>query len=166
KEPYHSTVELVSGEVGRDMAYYFARSEQQPSAVGLGVYVDRTGAVAAAGGYLIQVLGGLDEDEIGEIEDRIAALPHPTTMIRAGEAPEDMLARVFGDRFHVLDRSVTRFRCPCSRDRAERTLILLGPGEIDEIMGSQGARDYANVTCEFCGRSYRFTLDQLELLKN
>ena len=145
KEPYHSTVELVSGEIGKDMAYYFARSEQQPSAVGLGVYVDRLGSVVAAGGYLIQILGGLADDEVGDIEDRVASLPHPTTMIRAGEAPEDMLARVFGEAFHVLDRSVTRFRCPCNRDRAERALILLGPAEIDEIMASQGTRDHADV---------------------
>ncbi len=166
KEPYHSTVELVSGEIGKDMAYYFARSEQQPSAVGLGVYVDRFGDVVAAGGYLIQILGGLEDDEVEEIETRVAGLPHPTTMIRAGEAPEDMLARVFGEAFHVLDRSATQFRCPCSRDRAERALILLGPAEIDEIMTSQGTRDHAAVTCEFCGRSYRFTLDQLAHLKN
>lgn len=166
KEPYNSTVELVSGEIGQDMAYYFARSEQQPSAVGLGVYVDRFGAVEAAGGYVIQILGGLPEDEVGEIEERIAGLPHPTTMIRAGESPEDILGRVFGDAFHVLDRSPTRFRCPCSRGRAERTLILLGPGEIDEIMGSQGDRDYADMTCEFCGQGYRFTLDELDVLKS
>lgn len=166
KEPYHSTVELVSGEIAKDMAYYFARSEQQPSAVGLGVYVSRGGDVVAAGGYLIQILGGLDDGEIEEIEDRVANLPHPTTMIRAGEAPEDMLARVFGDGFQVLDRSSIRFRCPCNRDRAERALILLGPAEIDEIMASQGSRDHADVTCEFCGKNYRFTLDQLALLKN
>ncbi|MFO7893411.1 MAG: Hsp33 family molecular chaperone HslO [Longimicrobiales bacterium] len=166
KEPYHSTVELVSGEIGKDMAYYFARSEQQPSAVGLGVYVDRTGRVAAAGGYLIQILGGLDEGEVEDIEARVAGLPHPTTMIRAGEAPEDMLARVFGSDYRVLDRSITRFRCPCSRDRAERALILLGPAEIDEIKASQGSREHADVTCEFCGQNYRFTLAQLEALKN
>ena len=166
KEPYNSTVELVSGEIGKDMAYYFARSEQQPSAVGLGVYVDRTGAVEAAGGYLIQVLGGLADDEVEAIEEKVARLPHPTTMIRAGETPEDMLARVFGTDFRVLDRNATSFRCPCSRDRAERALILLGPAEIDEIKASQGSRDHADVTCEFCGQNYRFTLRQLELLKN
>jgi molecular chaperone Hsp33 len=166
KEPYHSTVELVSGEIGQDMAYYFARSEQHPAAVGLGVYVDRAGEVVAAGGYLIQIMGGLDDDEVATIEDRIAGLPHPTTMIRSGESPVDMLTRVFDTDFRVLDRSATRFRCPCSRDRAERALILLGPSEIDEIKASQGSRDHADVTCEFCGNRYRFTLDQLEALKN
>jgi molecular chaperone Hsp33 len=166
KEPYNSTVELVSGEIGQDFAYYFARSEQQPSAVGLGVFVDRTGGVVAAGGYLIQILGGLADDEVQRIEAEIASLPHPTTMIRSGETPEDVLSRVFVDGFRVLERSPVRFRCPCSRDRAERALILLGPAEIDAIIESQRGRGHSDVTCEFCGDNYRFTLEQLAALKN
>lgn len=166
KEPYNSTVELVSGEIGKDFAYYFARSEQQPSAVGLGVYVDRFGEVVAAGGYIIQILGGLEEAEVETIESEIATLPHPTTMIRSGETPEDVLARVFGEGFNVLGRSPVRFHCPCSRDRAERALILLGPGEIDGIIEAQAAHGHTDVTCEFCGENYRFTLDQLNVLKN
>lgn len=166
REPYNSTVELVSGEIGRDFAYYFATSEQIPSAVGLGVFVDRTGGVEAAGGYLIQILGGLPEDEVVAIEREVAGLPHPTAMIRAGEGPEDILHRVFGDAFQVLERTPVRFHCPCSRDRAERALILLGPGEIDGIMDQQSQRGHTDVTCEFCGENYRFTLDQLAALKN
>lgn len=166
REPYNSTVELVSGEIGRDFAYYFATSEQLPSAVGLGVFVDRTGAVEAAGGYLIQVLGGLPQDEVEQIENEVQALPHPTTMIRGGETPEDVLARVFGNGFRVLDRTSVRFHCPCSRDRAERALILLGPEEIDGIREQQAERGHTDVTCEFCGKNYRFTLDQLAALTN
>lgn len=166
REPYNSTVEIVSGEIGRDFAYYFATSEQIPSAVGLGVFVDRDGGVEAAGGYLIQILGGLPEDEVEAIERDVAELPHPTTMIRGGETPEDILGRVFADRFDVLDRTPVRFHCPCSRDRAERALILLGPGEIDGIIEQQADRGHTDVTCEFCGSTYRFTLDQLAALKN
>jgi molecular chaperone Hsp33 len=166
REPYNSTVELVSGEIGRDFAYYFARSEQQPSAVGLGVFVDRFGQVEAAGGYLIQVLGGLDEDEVEELEEQIAGLPHPTTMIRHGETPEDILGRVFQADYRVLATTPTRFHCPCNRDRAERALILLGPAEIDALIETQAARGHSDVTCEFCGENYRFTLDQLAALKN
>lgn len=166
REPYNSTVELVSGEIGKDFAHYFARSEQLPSAVGLGVFVDRTGHVEAAGGYIIQLMGGLGDDDVQAIEREVAALPHPTTMIRAGETPEDILARVFGDAFNVLGRTPVRFHCPCNRDRAERALILLGPGEIDAIMEQQAGRGHSDVTCEFCGTNYRFTLGQLSALKN
>jgi molecular chaperone Hsp33 len=166
REPYNSTVELVSGEIGKDFAHYFARSEQLPSAVGLGVFVDRTGHVEAAGGYIIQLMGGLGDDDVQAIEREVAALPHPTTMIRAGETPEDILARVFGDAFNVLGRTPVRFHCPCNRDRAERALILLGPGEIDAIMEQQADRGHSDVTCEFCGTNYRFSLKQLTALKN
>jgi molecular chaperone Hsp33 len=166
REPYNSTVELVSGEIGKDFAHYFARSEQVPSAVGLGVFVDRTGAVEAAGGYIIQVMGGLSDAELAAIEHEVASLPHPTTMIRSGETPEDVLARVFGAEFRVLDQLPVRFHCPCNRDRAERALILLGPGEIDAIIVQQSRRGHSDVTCEFCGSNYRFTLDQLAALKN
>lgn len=166
REPYNSTVELVSGEIAKDFAYYFARSEQIPSAVGLGVYVDRAGGVVAAGGYIIQILGGLPEDDAIAIERQVASLPHPTTMIRAGETPESMLSRVFGDDFNVLERTPVRFHCPCNRDRAARALILLGPAEIDAIAAKQAGRGYADVTCEFCGANYRFTLDELASLKN
>ena len=166
REPYNSTVELISGEIGKDLAYYFARSEQLPSAVGLGVFVDRSGEVVAAGGYIIQILGGVPDDEVESIERDVANLPHPTEMIRAGETPEDMLARVFGRDVQVLDRTPVRFHCPCNRDRAERALILLGPGEIDGIIEQQRRRGHSDVTCEFCGANYRFTLDQLESLKN
>jgi molecular chaperone Hsp33 len=166
REPYNSTVELVSGEIGKDFAHYFARSEQLPSAVGLGVFVDRAGQVEAAGGYIIQVLGGLADEEIEDIERHVAALPHPTAMIRAGETPEDVLARVFGDAFNVLERTPVRFHCPCNRERAERALILLGPAEIDAIIAQQTTRGHSDVTCEFCGSNYRFTLAQLAALKN
>jgi molecular chaperone Hsp33 len=166
REPYNSTVELVSGEIGKDFAHYFARSEQLPSAVGLGVFVDSMGQVEAAGGYIIQIMGGLDGDDLDSIEREVASLPHPTTMIRQGETPEDILARVFGHAFNVLERTPVRFHCPCNRDRAERALILLGPAEIDAIMAQQKARGHSDVTCEFCGANYRFTLDQLAALKN
>lgn len=166
KEPYNSTVELVSGEIGQDFAYYFARSEQQPSAVGLGVFVDRAGGVVAAGGYIIQMMGGLADDEVEQLESDIASLPHPTAMIRAGETPEEMLGRVFHDGFRTLATSPVRFHCPCSRDRAERALILLGPAEVEEIIATQSARGHSDVTCEFCGSNYRFTLDQLAALTN
>jgi molecular chaperone Hsp33 len=166
REPYNSTVELVSGEIGKDFAYYFARSEQIPSGVGLGVFLDRTGHVEAAGGYIIQLLGGLPEDDVEAIEREIASLPHPTSMLRGGETPEDILYRVFGDEFRVLNRTGVRFHCPCNRDRAERALILLGPGEVDAIIDQQRDRGHSDVTCEFCGANYRFTLDQLAALKN
>jgi molecular chaperone Hsp33 len=164
RQPYNSTVELVSGEIGQDLAYYFARSEQTPSALGVGVFVAGTGAVDAAGGYLIQLLGGLKDDEIEEMEAEIAALPHPTTMLRAGETPEQILSRVFGGGFQVLHRGPVRFYCPCDRDRAERALRLLGGDALEELRQDEEERGYSDVVCEFCRTSYRFTLQDIDRL--
>src|SRR5690606_28534646 len=77
-QPYVGTVEIVSGEVGEDLAHYLARSEQIPSAVGIGVFVEPDGSVAAAGGYLVQLLPGVDDAEAARIESVIRGLPHPT----------------------------------------------------------------------------------------
>lgn len=164
RHPYNSTVELVSGEIGQDLAYYFARSEQTPSALGVGVFVGRSGAVDAAGGYLIQLLGGLKDDELEQMEAEIAALPHPTTMLRAGETPEQILARVFGDDFQVLHRRPVRFYCPCDRDRAERALRLLGGDALEELRHEEAERGHSDVVCEFCRTAYRFTLADIDRL--
>ncbi len=164
RRPYNSTVELVSGEVGQDLAYYFARSEQVPSAVGAGVFVDRHGAVQAAGGYLIQVLGGLADDEVEAMEAEIAAMPHPTEMLRAGDAPTDILQRVFDDRFQLLERKDVRFHCPCDRDRARRALRMLGQDALMELRRDDAETGYSNVVCEFCRTEYRFGLDEIDRL--
>lgn len=163
-QPYTSEVELISGEIGEDLAYYFVQSEQIPTAVGIGVFVRADGSVEAAGGYIVQLLPGLGDAEIDEIERTIRALPHPTSMLRDGDTPELMLARIFSDDVTVLDRTDVRFHCPCSRDRAERALIALGPTELRDI-AQDAVRDGATeMTCEFCGAEYRFTPPDLEAL--
>lgn len=164
REPYASTVELVSGEIGEDLAYYFARSEQIPSAVGIGVFVGRDGAVEAAGGYLVQVMGGLDEAAAREIEDEVRVLPHPTTMLREGDTPEDILGRIFDDGYRLLDRRPVRFHCPCSRDRAERALILLGESSLEDLREQADDDDVIELACDFCTTTYRFTDDEVRTL--
>jgi molecular chaperone Hsp33 len=119
-------VEIVSGEIGEDLAHYLLSSEQTPSAVGIGVFVRQDGSVEAAGGYLVQIMPGLPDRELVSIEESIRALPHPTAMLRAGDSPEDVLERIFGGGVNMLDRLPVRFHCPCSRERAERALLLLG----------------------------------------
>jgi molecular chaperone Hsp33 len=155
--PYSSSVEMVSGEIGEDLAYYLAQSEQIPSAVGIGVFVRADGSVEAAGGYMVQLLPGLGEPEIAELEETLRALPHPTTMLREGDTPEAILDRIFAQHFTVLGRTSVRFRCPCSRDRAGRALAALGHQELNEIEKESRGRGYAELVCEFCGDIYRFT---------
>jgi len=162
--PYGSTVELVSGEVGEDLAHYLARSEQVRSAVGVGVFVSEDGSVDSAGGYLVQLLGGLNDEDVEQLERRIRALPHPTVMLLNGERPEHILSRMFGDDWvHGGDRRVS-FHCPCTRDRAERALVLLGEETLLELMDEARIVGATEVNCEFCGDSFDFDADRLEAL--
>lgn len=164
RQPYASTVEVVSGEVGEDLAYYLARSEQVPSAVGIGVFVRADGSVEAAGGYIIQLLPGLSDDVVGGIEERIRSLPHPTTMIRSGDSPEDILNRIFPEGFDLLDRIPVRFHCPCSRERAERAMILLGRDALVEMRDEGIARGRTEAVCQFCAAEYHFTTAEMDQL--
>jgi molecular chaperone Hsp33 len=162
EEPYQGIVKLRTGEIAEDIAYYFAESEQIPTAVGLGVFVEPDGRVAAAGGFLVQSFPPVDDALIGRLIDQIGKLPSVTEMLRKGEGPEQMLKAIFaGVPFYVLERRDLFYRCSCSRDRIERVLISLGCSELNEILAQEGK---AEVTCEFCRTRYRFTGAELEAL--
>lgn len=164
RHPYSSSVELVSGEIGQDLAYYLAQSEQIPSAVGIGVFVRADGSVEAAGGYMVQLLPGLPEAEVASIEETIRALPHPTTMLRSGDTPEAILEHIFGADFDILDRTPVRFHCPCSRERAERALIALGPAELEDIARDADDTGFTELVCEFCADRYCFSPAEIRAL--
>ncbi|HEX6923975.1 MAG TPA: Hsp33 family molecular chaperone HslO [Longimicrobiaceae bacterium] len=161
REPYSGMVELLSGEIGDDLAHYLVRSEQTPSAVGVGVFVVPEGFVEAAGGFLVQLLPGLSEAEAAQIEEEIAKLPHPTRLIRDGLSPEEILKRIFGDEVEPLDRYPVRFACPCSRERFQAAIVTLGSEEIERIIAEE-ENDRTEVVCHFCNEAYYFTPDQMQ----
>lgn len=160
RQPYVGVVELVSGEVGEDLTHYLATSEQIPSAVGIGVFVNASG-VQAAGGYMIQLMPGVSDRIAAGIEERVSDLPHPTTMLRQGDSPEDVLGRIFPDGYDLLDRMPVRFHCPCNRERVIRALLLLGEETLREIHEQDAAAGLTEVTCEFCGRRYELSSDEV-----
>jgi molecular chaperone Hsp33 len=163
-EPYLSTVELQTGEIGDDLAFYVVLSEQVPSAVGIGVFVDPYGEVEAAGGYLAQLMPGADDGAAVRLESTVAALPSPTEMLRAGDRPEDILKRIAGaDSLRVREERAVRFHCPCGPDRAERALALLGSEEMRAVREMEGVPG-AELTCGFCGEIYRISPEQLDRL--
>lgn len=161
RQPYVGVVELISGEIGEDLAHYLLSSEQTPSAVGLGVFVSRTGEVVAAGGYIVQLMPGVADRDAAEIEHSISSLPHPTTMLREGDSPEDVLGRIFAGDIELQDRVPVRFHCPCSRERVERALLLLGTAELREILDKDRNQGFTEVTCEFCTKRYELSTAEL-----
>jgi molecular chaperone Hsp33 len=162
RQPHTSTVELVSGEVGDDLAHYLAHSEQIPSAVGIGVFVQATGDVEAAGGYIVQLLPGVKNVDASAIENVIQELPHPTSMLRSGDTPEMMLGRIFDKDLQILETKPVRFHCPCSKERAERALMLLGAETIREIIETDRPKGATEVVCQFCAADYHISIGELE----
>ncbi|MCR4436383.1 MAG: Hsp33 family molecular chaperone HslO [Clostridiales bacterium] len=159
KEPYIGYVNLVSGEIGDDIAYYYAFSEQIPSVVALGVLVDRDGSVLAAGGYIIQLMPGADEETVPFLENRVASVPSVTKLLHEGKTPEDILSLLLGDKdLNMGEKSPCRYVCDCTRDRMERNIISLGKDEIRDIIREQHG---AELVCHFCNRKYRFSEDDL-----
>ena len=163
RETYSGMVELVSGEIGQDLAYYLAKSEQTPSGVGIGVFVLPDLSVAAAGGFLVQLLPGLSDDEVGVIEERMASLPHPTDLLREGTTPEQMLERIFPDGYVSGGRQEVSFHCPCSRERFEAGILSLGQEEVRRIIDEE-EQPFTEVVCHFCNEAYRFSPDQMEAI--
>jgi molecular chaperone Hsp33 len=161
RQPYVGTVEIVSGEIGEDLAHYLLRSEQVPSAVGIGVFVRPDGSVEAAGGYLLQLMPGISDAVATGIESAVRELPHPTAMLRAGETPEQILQRVFGDDIEVHDERDVRFQCQCSGERVRNALRMLGGQAVAEMIEEGRERGGAEVTCEFCTERYLIPLAEL-----
>jgi molecular chaperone Hsp33 len=161
REPYQGMTELMTGEIGDDIAYYLLQSEQIPSAVGVGVFVQPDGTIPAAGGFLVQLLPGLDEDEVATIEREIADLPHPTSLILEGISPEGVLERIFPGGFEVLDRYPVGFSCPCSPERFEAAIVSLGTEEVERIIQEEEL-PYTEVVCHFCNEAYQFSPDKMQ----
>lgn len=156
---YTGTSELISGELGEDLAYYLTKSEQTPSAVALGVRVGPNGSVVAAGGYMIQLLPATSEAEREQLEANIRAMTAVSLALEEGMTPEQILGSVLaGLDYKILEKRELRFACRCSRERALSALISL-PQEDLEAMIAEG-KD-AELTCQFCGEVYQFTIPEL-----
>ncbi len=162
KEPYVGQIPLVSGEIAEDLTLYYARSEQIPSAVGLGVLVDVDSSVKAAGGFIVQLMPQADASTIDKIENIIENLPSVTEMIVDGLDEEELLSKVLeGFEVDILEKVDIRYKCDCSRQRIERALISVGEQELSDIIENDGS---AELTCHFCNTAYQFNRQELLLM--
>ncbi len=163
KEPYSSTIELKTGEIGDDLTYYFAASEQVPSSVALGVLMDKNNTVRQAGGLIIQLMPFTDEEVIGRLEEKLTALPPMTTLLEEGNTPEQILNIVLGDfGVEITDTLPVRFHCKCSKERVEKVLVSLGGEELQKLIDE--GKD-VELNCHFCNTNYVFTVEELEKIR-
>ena len=167
-EPYVGQTELVSGEIGEDLTYYFAESEQIPTSVGLGVLVDRDLSIKHAGGFIIQLLPFATDETITKLENRLANIDSVTNYFDRGMTPEDMMRdilgeEVFGQDIIIEDTRDTQYRCNCSRERVTKALISIGKKELKSMIDDG---EPVNLHCDFCNSDYEFTIPEIQEIYN
>ncbi len=163
KEPYVGSVPLLTGEIGEDLAYYLAVSEQIPSFISLGVLV-KGSEVLASGGFMIQPLPGTDEEIIAELEKRSMSFPPVSQLLHAGATIEDVINDFMrGFSMEKLEEGETSYACNCSRERIVGVLASISRKELDEIIEDD---DGAEVKCHFCNTAYFFTTDELKEIRD
>ena len=163
KEPYTGQITLHSGEIADDLTYYFAESEQIPSSVGLGVLMNHDNTVREAGGFIIQLMPYAEEKIISHLEQNLQKAASVTEILKEGNTPEDMLKIVLeGFEVDFNGTMPVQFHCNCDRDHVEGALILLGKNELDSMIADGKEIE---LKCQFCGKAYQFSVDDLEGLK-
>ncbi len=180
KEPYVGQSNLQTGEIGDDLTYYFAMSEQVPSSVGLGVLLEKNwgaqdaaevsqnpaevGLVRQAGGFIIQLMPYTSDEIIDRLEQKISEIRPVTAMLDDGMSPEAILEELLGEfGLEITETIPTRYHCDCSRERIERALISLGKKELEEMIADG---EPIEVNCQFCDKTYRVSVEELRQLFN
>ena len=162
KEPYSSTIELTTGEIGDDLTYYFAASEQIPSSVALGVLMEKNNTVKQAGGLIIQLMPFTSEEVIAKLEDKLTHMSPITTLLEEGQTPEQILETILGELgLEITDTMPVRFCCNCSKERVEKVLLSLGRKELQDLIDE--GQD-VELNCHFCNTNYVFTVEELSKL--
>ncbi|MBO5145846.1 MAG: Hsp33 family molecular chaperone HslO [Lachnospiraceae bacterium] len=160
KEPYVGQTQLQTGEIAEDLTYYFATSEQVPSAVGLGVLMEKDNTVKQAGGFILQLMPFAEDETINALEEKLKTMDSVTKILDDGNTPEQLLELLLGDLgLEINDRIPAKYHCDCSHERVERAIISIGKKDIQEMIddGKQ-----VEVRCQFCDKVYHFEIDDLK----
>lgn len=160
KEPYSGQVMLQTCEIAEDLTYYFATSEQVPSAVGLGVLMNKNNTVRQAGGFIVQLMPFAEEEVISRLEQNVQKINSVTNLLEEGHTPESLLEKVLeGFDIQINEKMDTRFHCNCSKERVAKALISIGRKELNEMI-QEGKPIEMN--CHFCNTNYNFTVEELK----
>jgi len=171
KEQYTGSAKIQSGEIGMDLAYYHAVSEQVPSAISLGVRVSAKESegytVTGAGGLMVQVMPGHEDenfdDAISRIQENLENMAFLSLLIQQGEMPEDLVELVFSGvkKVDLIAKVPVVFSCRCSRERAVSTLISMGKEELERIAQEENEIE---VKCHFCNEVYKFARNEMKAI--
>ena len=160
RDTFSSSAEIIAGDIANDFTYYFAKSEQIPSAVGLGVSIDNnTNDVISAGGFLIQVMPGCKEEYITKLENKLKTLKPTTEMIKEGYTPLDIINEITDGDYELLETKELKYECNCSKEKFKKGLKSIGKIELEKILNEDHK---AEITCNFCNKKYVFNEDDLK----
>jgi len=160
KEPYVGQIELQTGEIADDLTYYFATSEQVPSSVGLGVLMERDNTVKQAGGFIIQLMPFAEDAVIDRLEQNLSKVDSVTKLLDDGNTPEQMLELLLeGLDLEIVDTMPTAYECNCDKARVEKAIVSIGKKDIKEMIDDGKEIE---VNCQFCGKNYVFSVEDLE----
>lgn len=174
KEPFIGTIALASGEIAEDLTAYYYISEQQNSAISLGVKVETDYTVGAAGGMIIQLLPDFKDEAVDALESMLASLAPITTLIDEVNAEGTVLSeegkvKLLADKIfagmpeeygiRALDMREIKWECDCSEERLEKALMTIGVQDLTEIIEEDGQ---AEMVCQFCLKKYLFDKEHLE----
>lgn len=163
KEPYVGQTLLQTGEIAEDLTYYFATSEQVPSAVGLGVLMNKDNTVKQAGGFIIQLMPFTSDEVVEALEKKITEIKSVTEMLDSGMMPEQILEEILGEfGLEIADTIETEFRCDCSKERVGRAIATLSKADLDDMIEDN---EPIEVKCHFCNSAYNFSVEELKELR-
>lgn len=161
-EPYVGMIPIVSGEIAEDITEYYARSEQIPTVCALGVLIGSDYRAISAGGVLIQLLPGAEDEFIDRLSERVPILSNVSHMFSEGKSNEELLSEIMGDiEIDIFDEIDCSYHCDCTSERVEKALVSLGKAELEDIIKDGKAIE---VGCQFCGKKYVFEISDIENL--
>lgn len=161
REFYQSSVALQTGEIATDLAYYLNISEQIPSAVSLGVFVEADNSVKAAGGFMVQAMPETKTEIIDFLERKLSQTRSASSMILEGMNPFEILEEAVRLPIDVIHHAQVSYFCPCTKDRVINAIITLGKEEIDKMISECETVD---IECRFCRKKYKVTVDELRFI--
>ena len=160
KEPYMGQTQLVSGEISEYLTYYFATSEQVPSAVALGVLMNKDNTVKRAGGFIIQLMPFAEDGLAEKLEEKLKNMEPITALLEKGMTPEDIIDSVLGEfGVEIMDTLPAQFYCNCTKERVEKAIVSVGAKELNEMI-QEGKP--IEVNCHFCNKNYTFSIEELK----
>lgn len=163
KEPYSGSIDLLSGEIAEDLAAYYFYSEQIPTVMMLGVKVGSDGT-EQAGGLMVQVMPGADDELLDWLGMRAAGYPEITSFLEDGFDPHQLIDLLLGDpELKYGDAYPVEYFCPCSRERMERSLIALGARDLSELAEKP---EGIELECHFCHRKEHFSQDDIKKIQD